>query len=336
MSEDTKILGAVAGVVVLGAVGLAVFGWMGLEEDAAPAQEVKREIAATPASYTPEPRQIVAPRIEPAAIEIVPDEPAFTVEPGENHVQRGIETYEAREFDKAVAYFKAATEEHPGRAWTQYMLGLSLWKAGRLDEAAAEMTLAAEIDVDPIRAFINLSRIQNDRGEFDAALEAARSALALGPDNASARFLEGRSLRNLERYEEALESLARSVEIDPDNAYVHNLIGLTLLDLGLPFEAVGSFETATTLGPEIAYLFNNLGMALEHDGRRAEALVAYAQAVAVDPEHDRAASNLARLEPLVGEEVEVTVAVADDESAEVIEVAEVVAEETAEAGESQP
>jgi len=142
----------------------------------------------------------VAPEIEPPAIEAMPGktEPTFTVEPGENHVGRGIETYEAREFDKAAAYFKAAADERPDRAWTQYMLGLSLWKAGRLDEAAAEMTAAAELDADPIRAFVNLSRIQNDRGEYDAALEAARSALVFGPDDASA-LRARRRLRPLPR-----------------------------------------------------------------------------------------------------------------------------------------
>jgi len=98
---------------------------------------------------------------------------------------------------------------------------------------------------------------------------------------------------------------------------------------------VASFETAAALEPEVAYIHNNLGMALEHDRRRPEALQAYAQAVAIDPEHDRAASNLARLEPLVGEEVEVTVVVADEETAETIDVAEA-AVETGEDGLSRP
>jgi tetratricopeptide (TPR) repeat protein len=341
MSEDTKILGAVASVVVLGAIGLAVLGWMGLDDDAdVPARAVAPEVTATPASYTPEPPQPAAPPIEPGPVEpaLEDTEPAFRVEPGEDYVARGLETYGAREFDKACAYFRAAVDERPGRPWTQYMLGLALWKAGRLDEAAAEMTLAAETDADPGRAWVNLSRIQNDRGEFDAALDAAHAALALHPDDASALFLEGRSLRNLGRHDEALESLARSIELDPDDAYAHNLIGLTRLDLGRPFEAVASFETAAELEPGVAYIRNNLGMALEHDGRRAEAVEAYAKAVEIDSGHVKAIANLARLEPLLGEDAEVmgSVDVADAEVGETVEVAEAVAPDASEAVETRP
>jgi tetratricopeptide (TPR) repeat protein len=327
MTEDQKILAAVSGVVVLGAVALAVAGWMSLEPGEQPitvTAAARPAIEATPASYesaTPLGRlpvsELGAPEIE-AAPEV---EPAFTVQPGENFIARGIETFEAREFDHAVAYFRAEVEERPERAWTQYMLGLSLWKAGRLDEASIEMTRAAELDGESIKTFVNLSRIENDRGQYDAALEAAQSAVGLEPENAAALFLEGRSLRNLDRRDEALESLERSVEIDGENGYAQNLLGLTLLESGRTVEAVEVLENAVVLESEVAFIHNNLGMALEHEGRRDEAMVAYGRAVALDPRHERAAANVARLEPLVSETVEVQIAVAEEPTEET-EVAE--------------
>jgi tetratricopeptide (TPR) repeat protein len=72
----------------------------------------------------------------------------LTVEPGENFVARALETYEAREFDHAVAYLEAEIAERPQRAWTHYMLGLALWKSGRLDEAEAAMEPTGE-EFDP-------------------------------------------------------------------------------------------------------------------------------------------------------------------------------------------
>jgi len=309
MSEETKVRATVAAIVAAGAVLLVIAGWLSLDEPA----EVrsKPELEATPASFEPLPSPFTPPAAPGAT---AAPEPVFAVQPGENYAQRGIETYAGREFDKAAAYFRAEVETHPDEAWPRYMLGLAMWKSGRLDEAAAEMSRAAEIDGGSIKTLVNLSRIENDRGEFERALEAARAALALDAADATALFLEGRSLRNLGRRDEALESLRRSVEIDPENGYARNVYGLTLLESGRSLEAVEVLALAAELEPEVAYIHNNLGMALEHEGRRAEALEAYGRAVALDSGHERAVANLARLEPLATAPQESAVAAAGDEA----------------------
>jgi len=329
MREETKVRATVAGILAAGAVLLAVAGWLSLEE---PGEvQPKPAVEAIPASYEsgPTPFTPTAPSGETGAVE-----PIFAVQPGENYARRGIETFEGREFDKAAAYFRAEVEAHPDRAWPRYMLGLALWKAGRLEEAAGEMRRAAEIDAGSIKTLVNLSRIENDRGEFESALGAARAALAIDAADATALFLEGRSLRNLDRRDEALESLRRSVEIDPENGHARNVYGLTLLESGRSLEAVGVLTLAAEIEPEVAYIHNNLGMALEHEGRRGEALEAYGRAVALDSGHGRAAANLARIQPLVSVPPESAIAAAGDETVSV-EVAEAQVEAPAQAGDAE-
>ncbi len=177
------------------------------------------------------------------------------------------------------------------------MLGLALWKSGRLDEAAAAMEESAKLGPDSIKTLVNLSRIRNDQGDFEGALEAARAGLHSDAQDASAHFLEGRSLLNLRRVDEAVSSLTASLAIDPDNGYVQNLYGLALMRQGHVGEAVASLERASALEPDLAYVQNNLGMALELSGRTAEAVGAYRRGVEIDPGHDKVAANLARLEP---------------------------------------
>ena len=333
MSEDKKILASVVGVVVLGMIGIAIVGALTFDPDDAGSNNreavtsIISPIEATPASLTEMQPFFEQPVAGPTAIEFEEaaiEETAFMVQPGEDYVRRGIETYEGREFDKAAAYFQAEVEERPDRSWTQYMLGLSLWKSGELDVAVDAMTRAGELAPGSLKAFVNLSRIQNDRGEYGPALDAARSALAIDSGNPSAMFLEGRSLRNLDRPEEAIESLTRGIETDPENGFVQNLLGLTLFDLDRHADALEVLEKAVELEPEVAYIRNNLGMALEHNGRRDEAVESYRQAVALDPKHARAAGNLARLEPSVSAEETVIV---EGEESPTITVAELSATE---------
>ena len=307
--NDTKLLMSVAALVAGGALVIVLLAGLardsGESESAATAAQTER---AAPTSYTtsrdssaaiPAAFERKAEPVAPLPTEAVP-EPLLEIDPGENFVARGLESYEERDFDRAAAYFLAEADARPQRAWTHYMIGLSLWKAGRADEAVAAMDEAARLDPGTVRTFVNLSRIHNDRGEFDEALEAARAGLEIDADDSSASFLEGRSLMNLGRLDEAVESLERSLAIDPDNGYAHNMLGLVFIEQGRPFDAVAPLSRASELIPAVAYVHNNLGMALERSGERYEAVAAYRRAVECDAGHSRGAANLARLEPTLG------------------------------------
>jgi tetratricopeptide (TPR) repeat protein len=310
MSEDSKMLMSVAGLVVTGAVGIALIASCSAEsarqaESAEPssgsATAVSRSVGptnrATPAFEAPSPSVAEVENMAAATVE-----PPFRIDPGENLTARGIETYQAREFDKAVAYFQADVDATPGRPWNEYMLGLSLWKAGRHDEAVEALRRSHELDPDFIRTLINLSRVENDRGEFAAALAAAEQAVELDGGNATALFAKARSLYNLGRRDEAIVSLEASLDVDADNPYALNLYGLTLIEAGSESSAIEPLARAAELEPGVAYIHNNLGMALERSGRTAEALVAYLAAADADPAHENATANATRLEPLVSEE----------------------------------
>ena len=312
--QDTKLLMWVAGTVVAGAAGIALLAGLAVQREA---DEPQAANARSGAAFQPAPPPIAPSRPDPTpAADVLltsydgvsetpppveaPDTVVFTVDPNENFLARALETYEAREFDHAVAYLEAEIAERPQRAWTHYILGLALWKSGSLDEAAAAMEESAKLGPDSIKTLVNLSRIRNDQGDFEGALEAARVGLDQDPQDASAQFLEGRSLFNLGRVDEAVSSLTASLAIDPDNGYVQNLYGLALMRQGHVDQAVLSLERASTLEPDLAYARNNLGMALELAGRTAEAVGAYRRGVEIDPGHDKVAANLARLEPTLG------------------------------------
>jgi len=150
-----------------------------------------------------------------------------------------------------------------------------------------------------VKTFVNLSRIHNDGDDYEAALDAARTALSVEPGHPEALFLEARSLTNLGRLEDAVTSVEASLAVDPDNAYAQNLLGLIHLRQDHAGAAVDPFTRAAELRSDVAFIQNNLGMALELTGDREGAVVAYRRAVEIDSGHDVATANLARLEPTV-------------------------------------
>jgi tetratricopeptide (TPR) repeat protein len=302
--NDTKLLLAVAGAVVTGVAAIALIAGLQVDREVGTeAPRATRAIAPAPppampamVESTPGPPIAIAEVELPDAVEASAAE--FTIDPNADFVAGGMEAWNSRDFVRAVAYFEAQSEVRPQRAWTHYMLGLSLWKAGRTDDAAAAMEEASRLDPQSIRTLVNLSRIHNDRADFEGALDAALGARTLDTTDPSALFLEGRSLFNLGRLDEAVDALTSSVSIDPDNGHAQNLLGLTRIRQGRPDEAIDPLERAALVEPEVAYIRNNLGMALELSGRAAEAVVAYRRGSEIEP-GGKAALNLARLEPTV-------------------------------------
>jgi tetratricopeptide (TPR) repeat protein len=312
MTQDTKMIIGVGALVIAGAAGLALLGGLSAQREVGQsASATTRYTQAVPASL-PEIEDatgITTAGIQETHLEEIAPQLSFAEEApeieqkscdpldGTGRIARGLTHWEARAFDLAAVCFDEEVRGGSERPWVHYMSGLSFWKAGQLDQAAEAMESAAGLDAESIKTFINLSRIRNDRGEYERALAAAREALRIDPQDPTAVFLEGRSLRNMGVRNEALDALQRSIDLDPSNGYAQNMLGLTLLEADREREALSFLTTAAGLEPEISYIQNNLGMAHERCGNRDEAIVAYHKAAELDGGAGSAAMNLARLDP---------------------------------------
>ena len=196
---DTRLLLIIAGCVVAGAAALTMLAGYGARE-AAGTDEAVTTARSTPVRATDPVGRVVPAvavpsspdetEIETAARLKVPgstvgaesaqeidEAPLFEIDPGADFVAEGNAAWQAREFERAAAYFGAEVEARPDRSWTQYMLGLSAWKQGDLDVADAAMERALELNPASVKAAVNLARIRNDEGNFDGALIASDAAV---------------------------------------------------------------------------------------------------------------------------------------------------------------
>jgi predicted Zn-dependent protease with MMP-like domain len=123
-----------------------------------------------------------------------------------------------------------------------------------------------------------------DRGDPEAALAEARSALAAEEDDPVLRFLAGTALMELDQPEEATGEFARAVALDPDDAEFRANHALALYKACRFPEAAAQAREAVEADPRYADAQHVLGLALEREDRFDEADAAFGRAAALDPE----------------------------------------------------
>lgn len=129
-----------------------------------------------------------------------------------------------------------------------------------------------------------------------AAESAARRALELDPNIASAHVALGSVYRNRHEWDRSEAAYLRALQLDPDNAEAHQQYSDMLTTVGRIEEGLRAAERAVTLDRNPVRLLQ-LANALAADDRIADALDALAEGITLDP--DRRANGLYMVWPYV-------------------------------------
>lgn len=199
-----------------------------------------------------------------------------------------------RDYARAAELFSSWSVEHPDSPWGHYMLGLSHWKAGRLDEAEASLVVAVERDPAHRKALVNLARVRLDQGRPGDAEGPARTVTELDPASPDAWRVLGRVHHARGEVDEAILAYQTAALLDREDAWALNNLGLLMIEQERFEEALGPLAQAAMVDSTLGVVQNNLGMALERTGRTSQALVAYGRAVELG-ESGKAESSLERL-----------------------------------------
>jgi Flp pilus assembly protein TadD len=143
-----------------------------------------------------------------------------------------------------------------------------------------------------VRLNVALAHSLAERGQKDAAFQAADAACREAPDDGAARSIRGALLTGRGLLDEAEADLKDAVRLEPDLAEAHS--GLAVLDERRQrlAEAEAEHRRAAELAPRDARYLNNLGYALLVHGKPAEALLVLMQAARLDPLNARIRNNL--------------------------------------------
>ena len=144
-------------------------------------------------------------------------------------------------------------------------------------------------------AWFLLGMIAADHGNVGKGAELVERAIFLGA-RAEYHAQLGRCFVALQRPRDALDEARRALAIGPENALSFDTVGVVLSRVGAHDEAIAPFREAVRLDAGKPAYWYNLGASLQFIGGFKEAADAYRRAIMLDPGHFRARSSLAQVE----------------------------------------
>jgi len=151
--------------------------------------------------------------------------------------------------------------------------GIGLLELGRKEEARKAFQSALDLDPNDATVLGDLTIVETQLGDDEAALAHAQGAVRAAPGEAVHHYNLGNLLARKKRYEEALPSLLRAIEIDPGYAYAYNELGNVYLELDRPAEARKAFEAGLSRDRTLAKLHKNLARVALAEGHPEETIL---------------------------------------------------------------
>jgi Flp pilus assembly protein TadD len=187
-----------------------------------------------------------------------------------------------------------------GTAREHLSIGRAFLSAGRVNEAIAELSLAASLDPRLSEAHSLLGLAYDRKGLHDHAKESYGRAIKADPEDAQTLNNLGFSLYQNGNYRAAVDKLKRALKLAPADQRILNNLALAQVRLGKHEDAYKNFARA---GGELTGRLNTAAM-LERLGRDEEAIKHYEAARRAQPNSGVALRRLADLYRRTGHHTE--------------------------------
>ena len=206
--------------------------------------------------------------------------------------ERGMKLIEIGRPAEARVELARALTLSPDDAWALSAAGWAARLCGDLVEAKRliEAAIAADPDFEWPHRLRSVVLMQLGREE--EALEEAREAVRLAPEETPPLIQLFSAQRRLKMLGPAMKTARRIIELAPEEVDGHIDLGLIQLDTGLFLEAEQTFRRALEIDPASDTALNNLGVALRRQGRNAEAIDAFHGAAKLAPNDALVVNNL--------------------------------------------
>jgi len=193
---------------------------------------------------------------------------------------QAIEANNAGRVADAVAFAEAALEADPSNVEALILSGVSQAKISHLDGARTRLEEALARDPKSFLAAYWLSGIFRKRGETSAALDYARLAVDIAPDQPAAHERLGHCYLDAFRFKDAEACFRAALARLPKSAPLAGSLGLALRGQGRTAEALDAFQKAVDIDPSSFTSLMLLVTALNED-QQAETAVTYARTALV-------------------------------------------------------
>lgn len=145
--------------------------------------------------------------------------------------------FSAGKQDRAMELLNQLERYYGDRPNVHFLRGFVFESMKDTDAAIQEYAREAQISPGTTAALIQLALLYTDTGDFEKAIQNARQASALEPDNARAHFAFGRALASDEKWVESAAELEKAEALSPKAPKVHFQLAKVYRKLGREEEA---------------------------------------------------------------------------------------------------
>lgn len=170
-----------------------------------------------------------------------------------------------------------------------------LYRAGRIEDAAARYERAVSLDPRDANAHNNLGVALVQLRRIDEARVQFERALHLRPDHAHAHHNLGNVLAQAGKIGDAIPHLEYACALNPDLVDTHRSLGAACRKEGRLDEAVRHYRHVLASRPDDAETHNELGTLLKFQGSFDAASTHYGQAIAIKPSYAHPHYNRAEI-----------------------------------------
>jgi serine protease Do len=178
-------------------------------------------------------------------------------------------------YTDAIAAYKRAIQTNPTNAAARYHLANYLYEIGHDQEAIETYKQVVSINPDFEEAHFNLGLIYLKVGRLEESKEAFQDVVRINPQSAAAHYNIGVSCTRLGQYEEAVDAYKKAIQIQPDFTEAHYYLGVVYGELGKNRDELEAYKQAIRTNPDFAPAHYAMGQAYLKRGDKAAALDQY-------------------------------------------------------------
>jgi tetratricopeptide (TPR) repeat protein len=189
---------------------------------------------------------------------------------GLGYCHAGLDNHES-----AIEAYRQAIRVNPYDEITHFHLGNYYTELGRHEEAIAAYKEVIRINPDFEAAHFNLGVAYTRLGRFNESRQAFEEVLRINPEAVSARYNTGIAYSQLGQLHRAIESQKEVIRLSPEFVPAHFNLGIVYGKLGQPDQEMKAFKEAIRIDPGFAPAHYSIGQAFLQQGDKAAALDEY-------------------------------------------------------------
>ena len=184
----------------------------------------------------------------------------FSVQAQDELFKKGVQQYEAKQYDQAIETFKQVVNQSPKNHAAFYNLGLSYYYSNRYDQAISSFQQAVKIKPDYAAAHTQTGFAYTALKLFPEAITAFQQSLRFDPNSPNTHLGLGNAYYNNSRWEESIPHYKKATELLPTWATAHLYLGDAYLNTKQYPNAILTYKQSISLDDKLAEAYYGLGI----------------------------------------------------------------------------